>query len=323
MNKFKVRKYDPDRPEAWEALVASSNEGTLFHRLAFLAYHGDRFAAAEHPVGFYKGSQLIGVMPLGLFETEAGLEARSPYGGSYGGPALAFCPGFAESRDLVAALLEYLGSLGAARIRLTLPLAACYREYSDTFRLALHSAGFEPVLRELSSIVFLDPDRSIDSIITSRARNMIRKAERAGTELDLAAGLDDFWTTLEATFAKHAARPTHSRQELAWLKSRLPESVRLAAASLDGRPVAGAATFVINERVANSFYLCQDPAFQDRQALSLLIRAVLEQARDAGARWYDFGPSSFNMVAREPIFRFKESFGAVGQFRETYQWRAG
>ncbi len=84
--------------------------------------------------------------------------------------------------------------------------------------------------------------------------------------------------------------------------------------------MAGIAYFVINRFVNSSFYLCQRPDRRHLNGLTLCILRGLERAQSDGYRWFDFGTSTAGMQPRENIFRFKEQFGSVAQFRETFAW---
>jgi hypothetical protein len=320
MSEIAIRPYAPERPEEWDAFVAQANEGTLFHRLDFLAYHGDRFRGQEYHLAWYKGEQLFAVMPAALFQDDGRRVARSPYGGSYGGPIFAKPVGYDDGRSVVRSLLHHLADVGVTACTLTLPIQCCYARYSDTFRFCLLEQGFRCVNRDVSSVVHLGGEGPGFRGGTSRSRNMARKAAKAGVVTAHRGSLTDFWAVLEMTYQKHGTAPTHTLQEYQWLARHFPEGVYADVAYLDGRPIAGAGCFIINRRVNSSFYLCQDPEFQNVQALSLLVSEALARSQDNGFRQFDFGTSSFRMQARDNIFRFKESFGAVGHFRETYLW---
>lgn len=317
---IKAVSYLPSQCDAWNAFVARSNEGTLFHRLDFLAYHGGKFSAHEKHVMWNKGESLFGVMPLAVVDEEGKLAARSPYGGSVGGPVFASPPDYAESCGVVSALKDYLKGNDMDSCEMTLPLSCYYARYSETFRLALLENGFRCVNRDISSVVNLSAENVFDKILTSRARNMARKAEKAGVMRKPRAPLKNFWMVMEKTFHKLGKSPTHTFSELQWLCERFPEDVYVDMAYFEGKPVAGIGYFILNKRVNSSFYLCQDPEFQPLQAQSLLVYEALVESQKKGFRWFDFGTSSAQMKGRENLFRFKESFGAVGLFRETYLW---
>lgn len=316
-----VERVDATQSAAWDAFVAASNDGTLFHRLGFLRYHGARFAGAEHFLEIRRKQRQIGVWPLALLERDGRVCALSPYGSSYGGPALAEPLGLFACRDVLGAVTGYVAAQGAREFRVTLPPRACSRVHSDTFRFALMEAGFRCTNRDITSVIPVDPALPEHTQLADHRgewERRVRKARKLGVETRHDVPLDDFWVTLEATFRKHGLKPTHTRDELGWLARELPGQVYASCAYLEGKPVAGVCYFVQNSRVLGTFYLCQDPEHQATQAQSALLFDGLAHAREQGFAWIDLGTASVGMKAYDPIFRFKETLGAVGQFRETY-----
>jgi hypothetical protein len=321
MGKYTVLKYNSNYYDQWNKLVENSNGGTIFHRLDFLDYHGSRFRENECHLLILKGESLFGVMPMAIFETEEGRIARSPYGASYGGPVFHKLPNYADSSHIVSNILNYLAEIKVTTCTLTLPISCCYEQYSETFQLALLEHRFNCTNRDISSVVCLESKNPVSKVMTSRARNMERKARKAGVVTRHESSVVDFWEVMEKTFAKLDKKPTHTFEAFRWLCDHLPEHVYVDVAYHEGIPIAGVGFFVINDRVNSSFYLCQDPQKQQAQALSLILYEALGRAQQEGFYWFDFGTSSVNMTARENLFRFKESFGAVGFFRNTYCWK--
>jgi Acetyltransferase (GNAT) domain len=317
-------RYFPDQFEQWNTFVERSNEGTIFHRLDFLAYHGERFRQQEHHLVWQDGPKIFGLMPMAIFEEDGKRVARSPYGASYGGPLFEKPLSYADSREVVCCLINYFKELGVGACHITLPLSCYYGTYSETFRFALLEHGFQCVNRDIASVACLEPTKSVLEPTTSRANEMARKARkatRAGVTIANRGNLQDFWAVLEKTFQKHQTKPTHTQEQFQWLCDRMGGAVYADVAYLGPQPVAGIGFFVINQRVISSFYLCQDPELQHTQALSSLIYNALVRSQESGFKWFGFGTSSVRMEGRENIFRFKESFGATGLFRETYTWQ--
>ncbi|MFI8383577.1 GNAT family N-acetyltransferase [Pseudomonas sp. NPDC079086] len=305
----------------WDDFVESSNDGTLFHQMRFLRYHGNRFSDSEHFLSIQRKQKRIGVWPLALVERDGELCALSPYGASYGGPALREALGLSACRDVIGAAVAYVASAGAKEFRVTLPLRACSRVYTETFRFALMEAGFACVNRDVSSVIPLDPNLTEFAQVESHRsewERRARKASKSGVVVRRGAPIEHFWQVLDVTFAKHGMKPTHTFEELQWLVSELPESIFFSCAYLDEKPVAGVCYFVQNRRVVGTFYLCQDPQYQATQAQSALLLDGFQHAQEMGYIWMDLGTSSVQMKAYDSIFRFKETLGAVGQFRETY-----
>jgi hypothetical protein len=320
MAKFTARLATDRDLDLWDRFVEESRNGTLFHLRRFLSYHGDKFFGRDRFVVIAKGDQTVAQVCYAITDVGANT-AFSPYGGSYGALVVRDIPGYSDSTAMVLALKEFLQAEGIRKFRFTPPLACISDGSLDTLLFAFIEQGAISVNRDISSILFLQSSLPLTDRVTSRARNMLRKAEAAEVKVDTEASIEEFWLPMDATFARHGTSPTHSFDELRDLQARLPDKVSLYVAFLGSEPVASACYFVVNSRVATSFYLAQTPAGEAVQALTCLLISGLRNYQSAGYRWFDFGTSSYGMVARPNIFRFKESFSAEGIFRETFEWQ--
>jgi hypothetical protein len=319
-----VRVAEADRRtlERWDESIERSVNGTLFHLRQFLAYHGDRFRESERFLLILDGDRLIAQIPVAILEEDDGRHLRTPYGASYGGFAFQRYPTFTQARRIVEAFLTWGETEGVTCMTITPPLAACSLLPLDVVHFALLAAGFRSVNRDISSGAALDSDRPVTEEVSSRARQNARKAQRAGVVVEHMAALPQLWSVLEANFERHNTSPTHTQDELTRLVELLPSRVFVDVAYHDGVPVAGVVYFIINRSVINSFYICQLPDRRELNGLTLCLLEGLERAQRDGYRWFDFGTSTVGMRPRENVFRFKEGFSAVGQFRETFQWTA-
>ncbi len=306
----------------WDAFVDGANGGNFFHKISFLEYHKGKFVDKEHHLAFFKGEELFGVMPMAIFEEEGRRVLRSPYGASYGGPLFKKMLTYSESNAIADLLLEMFDSIDIDRAVLTFPIPPLYRDYSEVFLLSLYEHGFKCTNRDISCGVPLQPPvEEIVKRFDSRARNMARKATANNIQKFRHAALEVFWPVLLKTYEKHQRQPTHSLEELTWLMERFPQEIYCDVALYDDIPVAGICFFAANKRVNSSFYLASDPQYRQLQALSLLIAEGLQESARQGYDYFDFGTSSVNMRGRPNSFLFKESFGAGGYFRDTYEWR--
>jgi len=303
----------------WDEFVMASVNGSIFHKRGFLEYHQEKFKQTERFLSVRKGQELIGLLPLSI-DKDSGL-AKSPYGASYGGFVFEKQPSYSTSKSIIDALLKYFKEEHVREFIITPSLPLCsYPFISDSFSFALLESGFVSLNRDVCSVVHLPRDVSIDSIVTSNARNMVRKAEKAGLIICHDVSLNIYWPVMEETFSAHGAKPTHSLENLDFLIRAYPQKIRIHACLHGDVPVAGLCEFEINKTLNSSFYFCQVPKFDHMQGLSLLIFDALKRSAAQGYEYYDFGTSSVGMQARPNIFRFKESFGARGVFRETFKW---
>jgi hypothetical protein len=318
MSQFTLRLCTPNDFQRWNDFVSHSNNGTIFHRLDFLSYHGDRFSSSMHHLLLFKGNELFGVLPLGIFVENEVTVARTPFGASYGGFVFNHILPYHSAHDIVILMLDYLSAHAVQEIFITPSIELYHKNYCETFLFCLLENGFKPITFDITSIVPLHVDDIEHSVFTSRIRNMARKAEKAGVITIPQAPLLDFWCLMEKTFEKHGTCPTHTRAELEQLIKLFPKAITIDVAYFNNIPVAGVCYFTINDRINMSFYLCTDPAFQHLQALSLLICKGIISSKKNGFQFFDFGTSTVNMIARENIFMYKESFGAIGRFRTTF-----
>lgn len=301
----------------WKNGLKSFLGTTIFHDPDFLSYHESKFE--EYHLGIFKGEELFGILPLAIVEHENKKVAKSPYGASYGSFIFKAILNYSDSKEIVEKFIKFTKSLNINSIVITPSLPIYYESYSDSFIFALLEQGFSIINSDISSVIYLANDDIESNIFTSRARNMVRKARKSNVKFNTDCNIDDFWILMEKTFQKHGTNPTHTKEELLFLQKMFPNDIYFNIAYIDNIPVAGMGVFNINQLCNMSFYLCSDSDFQNTQALTLAVYESILVAKNKGFRYFDFGTSSVNMVGRENIFRFKESFGAVGEFRHTYK----
>jgi hypothetical protein len=304
-------------PAEWDRFVEESNNGTVFHRLDWLAYHGDRFAGNAHPVAWRKGDALHSVLPLGIFEEEGGRVARSPYGASYGGIVVPHALSLARAEGLVDSLLSYLREQGVRKLVVTPAPNFYWRKPHDYLEFWLLSRGAVRERTELTS--YIDVTEEPMEGFRHAAVKAVRKARENDVRVEADSGdVDAFYDILTANRGKFEATPTHSREEVRWLVERLPDHIKLFMAYRDDTPIAGSLVFRCNRRVILDFYWAHLDEYQGLRPVSLLVHEITRWARREGYAHFDFGTQTIDMVPVEGSTRFKETFGAVGVFRNTY-----
>jgi len=323
MSKFNIKIIDRNNEndyKLWIKKLEDFNGATIFHNPDFLSYHNDRFD--ECHLGFYKGEQLFGMIPLAILDENNIKIAKSPYGASYGGFIFQSLLNYSDSKEIVNLLINYLKKMKVNKIIITPSLPIHHNNgYSDTFSFSLIENGFKVVNSDITSTVSLNNKNIETDIFTSKIKNVVRKARKArkaNIEIKYRCDIDDFWLLMDKTFEKHGTTPTHTKKQYQDLMNYFPNEIYCNLAYLDDIPVAGIGIFEINKKNIMSFYLCSDNEYQQTQAMSLLIYETIINSQERNFDFFDFGTSSVNMIGRENIFRFKESFGAVGIFKNTF-----
>ena len=84
--------------------------------------------------------------------------------------------------------------------------------------------------------------------------------------------------------------------------------------------IAGVIMFHCNQLVTLAFYISHDEAFQEFRAVNLLFFEIYRISIEQGFRYLDFGIFTVNMDPNFGLARFKENFGSMGIFRDTFVW---
>lgn len=331
---IRIVPYRPDLAATWDAFVEASNNGTLFHKQAFLAYHGDALARGFHHLLFYKGEELVALLPAGIAKDKGAVVSvgdtlHSPYGSSFGGFVTA-ANGYARDAELVGALIEHARELSCRHIRMT-PAPACYPLAPEAgLDFALLKAGFTLENRDLCQVVDLRAIQGRDPLetYTYACNKQVRKAMREGVTVRMDPDLAGFHAILVANRAKHNVVPTHSLEDLRKLSALVPGAFRLFGAFRngagageghgEGKLIAGMLCFAANPRVLLNFYSCHLEGEAQTGVANLLIHQGIDWARQQGFHYYDFGTSSIRMQPNDGLIRFKESFGGGSVLRDTF-----
>ncbi len=314
-----VKRFNNNSP-AWDNFVSSANNGTLFHSRQFLNYHHEgRFN--DHSLEFYKKGKLVGVFPAAIIETEKRRILVSHPGASVGSFVVPVGLAFADALEMVERLIEYSKRENLNGIKLTQPPTIYSKRLSHYIDFALQKNGFQYAKREISSILFLE--KSIDENFTkfkSTHRTAVRKAEKSGVIVKQTDDFATFYEILEKNLSiRHDVKPTHTLDELLNLKEIFPDKINLFGAYIKEKMVAGVVNFITTENAVLAFYISHDKVYQDVRPINLLFYKIFEWAIQKKYSVFDFGIFTVNEEPNLGLARFKENFGASGQYRDTLE----
>jgi len=299
----------------WDEFVWSANNGTIFHTRKFLNYHqATRFQ--DHSLIFQKDKIIIGVIPAAVVDDKL----ISHPGASFGGLVIPRTITFKVSLQLVECLLEYVKSTGFKKIELTNPPIFYSEKINNYIDFALISNLFTYKKREVSSFITLNfVQDEILSHFKSEARTAVRKAQKLGVTFRESNDLDTFYAILKKNLKlRHDVQPTHTLTELKALIKLFPQHIKLYGAYLNEEMIAGVIMFHCNELVTLAFYISHNETFQEYRAVNLLFFEIYRLSIEKGYRYLDFGIFTVNMKPNHGLARFKENFGSMGIFRDTF-----
>jgi hypothetical protein len=320
VNAWVIRPYRPEDAIAWKALLADSNNATLFHDVDFLAYHPSGKHDFRHLVALRR-NRIDAVMPGAL---SADAVFVSPAGASIGGPAVRKSIPVEACLHLVEALQLYSKSAGWRGIEVTLPPPIYHDEPDQEIEFALQVKGFQLVHRSMPLLIPLDRQKGehYQRLFRQSQRSYVRACRRKGVVVREAGieGLGAFLELLAETYVRFGSQATHTPKEIESLFRRLPTRMRIWSAHLGDTTIASALMFILNRNICNSFYLCDRAAYREFHGLTVLLAEAADVLSGRGFRYLDLGPSASSTHFNRGVVSFKESVGAKGFCRDRWRW---
>ena len=321
VNEWVIRPYRPEDTVAWKALLAASNNATLFHDLDFLAYHPPGKYDFRHLVALRK-SHIDAVIPGAL---SADGDFVSPAGASIGGPAVRKLVPVEACLHLIEALQLYCKSAGWRGIEFTLPPTVYHDEPDQGMEFALHMKGFQLVHRSMPLLIRLDCQRGepYQRLFRQSQRSYVRACRRKGVVVSEAGieGLGGFLELLTETHARLGSLPTHTAEEIETLLHRWPARIRIWSAHLGEVAIASVLLFVLNRNTCNTFYICDRASHRAFHGLTVLLAEIADSLARGGFHYLDLGPSASSGHFNRGVVRFKESLGARAFCRDRWYWK--
>lgn len=313
-----VEKYQETQKNVWDKFVANSNNGTIFHTRRFLNYHPPK-RFNDSSLIFKKGEKWLSVLPAAINEIDSKRHLISHPGSSMAGPVFKLSTSIKDTFFIVEKLVEFAQQNNVDSIKLTLPPLIYHARPGNYFDFVLSSFGFEYQKREVSSVIPLDfAEEDTLSVFSSESRRAVRRAIKMGVTFSESDDFETFYKMLNQNLKlRHNVQPTHSLEELLALKQKFPDKIQLYAAMANDEMVAGLVVFDCNERVALAFYISHNEKRQEFRGVNFLFYEFIKKAISKNVKYLDFGIFTVNMKPNWGLARFKESFGALGVFRDT------
>ena len=317
---FKFRRYNKTDEKLWDNYVSKSNNGTIFHQRPFLNYHPEgRFK--DHSIIVEKKQKLYSLFPAVEKKIDNKKYLISHPGSSVGSFVVPESLSILDSLEIVKQLVYYAKSLNFDVIKIILPPNLYQKKPSNYMDFAFFKESFIYKNRDITSILFLEEniEKNIMKFRSSHRRG-VNIAKKKGVIISESEKYNDYYKILKKNLSKrHGVKPTHTLEELKKIKSIYNDRIKLFAAFIDGKMIAGVVNFLVNEHVVLAFYISHDEAFNEYRPLNLLFYEIFSWAIKSNYKIYDFGTFTVNQEPNLGLGRFKENFGASGIFRDTIQ----
>ena len=310
---FEVRRYTAEQASEWNAFVTASKNGTFLFDRRYMDYHSDRFEDCSLMV--YRKSELYALLPANRVADTL----YSHQGLTYGGLLMTPDSKTAVVRDALVAVNAFLRQEGIRRVRYKhIPwIYASLPSEEDLFALN-NVCKAQICSRDVSTVVMLRHRLPLSEL----RRRCVKKAQKAGVVIRESQDCSAFWPLLEDNLkARYDARPVHSLEEIALLKSRFPQHIRLFVACKDGRVVGGTLLYICARTVKTQYISANDEG-RRVGALDLLFSTLLDKCSENGMEYFDFGTSNRpdNDDLNDSLIFQKEGFGGRAVCYDTYEY---
>ncbi len=320
---FSVENCTGEMSDKWDSFIDESLNGTIFNKIDFLNYHGDKFKGKENHLVFYKGESIVAVFSFLIEKIDGKQIVKSPYGGSFGGMVLKRDLSFEAVIELVGLLLDYLSGMKVDEIVIVPVPDYCYKKYDCYFDYALGHYGFKLEERDAMGVVqFQNTIEEAWDSFQGRSRTSIRKAQKEFV-IKHDCKIEEFYPILMEDKIRHNVfSPTHTLENLMYLKSKYPKDVWVDIAIHQNGAKAGNCYFRCNSNTVMTFYLSQENSALHLNGTSVLIYEGMKKCISDGIKYFDFGQMTARFqIQHLGVANFKESFGARGYFRNFYTWK--
>ena len=324
MAEISVCAYCEKDEKRWDDFVLNqSHNGTFLQSRAFLNYHGDRFA--DNSLVFWKAGNIVAVLPAAATEEDGHRVLFSHCGSTFGG--LVFAKNYntiGDVTEFIRLLEEYARNNGFQKLVLKQTADIFCKDRNDLLFYLLFQNGYQHY-DELSFALEFPKNADFDVVanFSGKTRNLYKKSLQGNLEFRAFEDDDNlarFYEILVASLARHDAKPVHSIAELKDLCfNRLPGKLRFYGCYSEGRMIAGALVFLLND-VFHTQYLCADYDYMNLKPMDFLDSELIQTAHREGFRAFSFGISTedHGKVLNENLARYKYGFGTNYYLNKTF-----
>lgn len=223
---------------------------------------------------------------------------------------------------VINAFKEYLRKLDFNHCRIHAFPYLYYVMPNEENEYALLQEGFRTTRNSITNIVDLS-SFDFNSISETKKRAIKKSINKIDVDIINAPISNDsfreYYEVLLNDRDLKSVKPTHSLEELVYLKNHLKDEIILFSAKMDGKIVGICILFVINESVILNFYLAADDEYSKEGVSEFILYKSIEWAKQNNFKLYDIGTSDVNDKLSEGLFAFKKRFSAHGFLRKTFE----
>lgn len=305
---FLVDRYTKENFSVWNEFNNNAKNGLFFFNRDFLEYHSNRFK--DHSLLIYKKNKIVAIFPA----SENGEEISSHGGLTFGSLVLSFEIKASEVISILKEIKIYYKNLNFSKI-IYKAIPYIFNKYpAEEDLYALHLENAKLIRRDISSIIQL----SHPIKFSETKRQLIKKCCGLDLKVSEESDFKNYWSLLSNVLLKFDSKPTHSLEEISFLKKRFPENIKLFTVEKDGNILAGIVIFDFDNVIHTQYMAAADDG-RKIGALDYINSFLINKYQER--KYYSFGISTENQgkILNEGLIQQKENMGARGVALDYYE----
>jgi hypothetical protein len=196
------------------------------------------------------------------------------------------------------------------------------KNLNEEYEYSLINQGFNISNHSITNIISLNEFEF--EKLTNPKKRAIQKSEK-NIEIKMieeninSESLKSYYDVLLINRKLKNVTPTHTLDELVYLKNNLPERIIFFSAVINDIVTGVCILFLVKNDVVLNFYLATDENYKKDRVADFLLYKSIEWAKDSKYRLYDIGTSNVGNNFLEGLFEFKKKFMANGFLRKTFE----
>lgn len=321
-----IKIYEEQYEKQWDNLVLNeSSNGNFLQTRRFLNYH-KKGKFIDHSLMFFKGEQLVAVIPANLEDDGKSLISHS--GSTYGGMIIGqnFCS-TSNYKWMFKEMMNHFREEGYnyVEIRTSNWLYKRNDNINELLDYYFQLNGFFNRKEVGFFINLANIDENYETNYDSLKKRKLKIAGKYNLsfkELTTIEGIKEFYDVLANNMCKFGIVPVHTCEELIDFKfSRLRDEVFFYGVFYEEHMIAGSMVFnFCSKKVFHTQYLCSRQDCLKLCPNEYLYTKLIKTAKDNGYRFLSFGTSTLEhgKVYNDSLGMYKEGFNTDSYVNTCY-----
>ena len=222
---------------------------------------------------------------------------------------------------IIKAFKNYLRENNFEKCIVRTPPFPYQNDANEEYEYALIHEGFDISKHSITNIIDLH-DFEFEKLKNPKKR-AIKKSETT-IGINILEGhlnkelFEEYYNVLLKDRELKNVKPTHSLEQLIYLKNNLQDKIVLFSALIDNNIAGICILFLIKKDVILNFYLAAGEEYKKDSVSDFILFKSIEWAKMNNFRLYDIGTSNVGNNFIEGLFDFKKKFMADGFLRKSF-----